>query len=373
MGGTSETTQSTQSKTEPWKPTVGLLKDIVGGVQGEFGNYKPTGAETGALNTMMSNAQSTGNYAPQATGLANDLMAGGGVDANSGILRDAYARFQNQLNPIASQNNDPTQAPGMQALLETIKNDVGNSVNGMFAGAGRDLSGMNVQTLARGLSQGMAAPLLNQYNQNVQNQMAAARGLYDAGGQTAQGMQGFNQQGFQNRALGLDTAINGIPQAQNAGAMGILDAASLQRNLPLRNLAGILGLTAPIAGLGSQSSGTSTGTQTDSGMRQFAQFGQGLGGMFGGANPAAGNMMQMGGALFTGSDRRMKDDITQIGELYDGTPVYRFRYKGDPRVSVGLMADDVEKFAPEAVAEFGGLKMVDYGAATERAAEMGTK
>jgi len=28
----------------------------------------------------------------------------------------------------------------------------------------------------------------------------------------------------------------------------------------------------------------------------------------------------------------MKDEIEQIGELYDGTPVYRFRYQGDSRV-----------------------------------------
>lgn len=66
------------------------------------------------------------------------------------------------------------------------------------------------------------------------------------------------------------------------------------------------------------------------------------------------------------SDRRMKDDIAEVGKLYDGTPVYSFRYKGDPRTQIGLMAQDVEKYAPEAVIEINGFKAVDYRLATER-------
>lgn len=286
MGGKStsesQTQQSQESKTAPWLPTQGILQGVLDGAQGQLGSYKPTGAETGALSTLMGNAQNAPNYSSQASGLATDLMAGGGTDANSGILSGAYKTLQGQLSPIANQNNDPTQAPGMQALLETIRNDISNQVNGQFAGAGRDLSGMNVQALGRGVSQGMAAPLLAQYNQNVQNQTGAANNLFNAGGATASGMQDFSQQGFQNRATGLDTAINGVPAAQNAGATGILNASSLARNLPLQNLAGILGLTLPIAGLGSQSSGTATGntqgSQTMSGAQQFATIGQGMGG-----------------------------------------------------------------------------------------------
>ncbi len=107
-------------------------------------------------------------------------------------------------------------------------------------------------------------------------------------------MQGFNQQGFQNRAQGLDTAINGMPAAQNAGATGILNAASLQRNLPLQNLAGILGLTLPIAGLGGQTSGQSSGTQQMSGAQQFATIASGLGN----ATKAGGQGLGILGSLF---------------------------------------------------------------------------
>ncbi len=376
MGGTSKqesATQQTQDSTvAPWAPTQGILQGILGGIQGQLGNTAPNAAETGALGTLASNAQSAQNYGGQATGLASDLMAGGGTDANAGILSNAYGNYQNQLNPIANQSLDPTQTPGIASLLETIRNDVGNSVNGMFAGAGRDMSGLHQQNLARGIAQGEAAPLLAQYNQNVQNRMGAAGDLFNAGGQAASGLQGFNQQGFDNRALGLDTAINGVPMAQNNQANQILAAQAQARGLPMQNLAGILGLTLPIAGLGSQSHGTGTsntqGSQTMSGAQQFATIAGGMGSLFGGAGGGA-----MGGVQRFISDRRAKDDIKQIGELYDGTPVYSFRYKGDPRVSIGLMADDVEKFAPNAIAEFAGIKMVDYGAATERAAGMGAK
>ena len=68
------------------------------------------------------------------------------------------------------------------------------------------------------------------------------------------------------------------------------------------------------------------------------------------------------------SDRRAKDDIEPVGELYDGTNIYRYRYKGDATPRIGVMAQEVEKTNPDAVIDVGGVKMVDYGKATEYAA-----
>jgi hypothetical protein len=70
------------------------------------------------------------------------------------------------------------------------------------------------------------------------------------------------------------------------------------------------------------------------------------------------------------SDIRVKDDVEQIGRLDDGLPVYRFRYKGTPETRIGVMAQDVEKVAPEAVSEFHGIKTVDYKKATDVAADL---
>lgn len=351
MGGksTSETKTQQSATTVPWEPTQGLLGNIITGLEGQVGNVNPTAAEQGAINTIQQNAQTTPNYGSQATDLTNSLFSGG--PDRTGVASNAYSTLQNQLMPTANGANlDPTQAPGMQSLLDTIRSDVMGSVNGMFAGAGRDLSGANQQSLARGLSQGLAAPLLAQYNQNVANQQNAANSLFGAGANTAGILSGLDQTALGNKIQGL-TTMQSIPAAANNGANAVLQAGQIQRGLPLNNLGLLANLTIPIAGLGSQSTGTGTSNTTNqmSGAQQFGLITGGLGSLF-------------------RSDRRTKDDIVQIGELYDGTPVYRFRYKGEARVNIGLMADEVEQYAPEAVHEIDGIKMVDYGAATERAA-----
>jgi hypothetical protein len=60
------------------------------------------------------------------------------------------------------------------------------------------------------------------------------------------------------------------------------------------------------------------------------------------------------------SDRRLKHDAEKIGETKDGLPIYSFKYNGDDRTQIGLMAQDVEKKHPEAVGLSGGYKTVDY-------------
>lgn len=310
--GTSKSTQDTNTSStmqgtstqNPWAEAMPALNGILGGLNTQ--SYAPTTAQNNALGTIAQNAQGAQNYGGQATDLANSLMSGGGTAQNAGILGDAYKNYQAQLNPIANQNNDPMQSPGMQAILDTIRSDVSNQVNGQFAGAGRDMSGLNQQALGRGISQGEAVPLLNQYNQNIQNQMGAAGNLFNAGGTTASGLQGFNQQGFQNQGQGLDTAINGIPAAQNNQANQILQAGSQAYQLPLQNLGMLEGLTLPIAGLGgttnTNQSGTGTsqtqGTQTMSGMQQALMASQMFGNIFG--NGAAGNATNGAGSAIKG-------------------------------------------------------------------------
>lgn len=71
------------------------------------------------------------------------------------------------------------------------------------------------------------------------------------------------------------------------------------------------------------------------------------------------------------SDRRLKDDVEEVGKTFDGQPIYSFKYKGDDTTHIGLMAQDVEKKHPEAVGERGGYKTVDYAKATEDAADRG--
>lgn len=67
---------------------------------------------------------------------------------------------------------------------------------------------------------------------------------------------------------------------------------------------------------------------------------------------------------------RLKEDIVAVDTLFDGTPVYRYRYKGAPACHIGLQAQDVEQTTSGAVIEINGYKAVDYRAATERSREI---
>jgi len=70
-------------------------------------------------------------------------------------------------------------------------------------------------------------------------------------------------------------------------------------------------------------------------------------------------------AYLFASDKRLKEDVKQVGKTDAGLPVYTYRFKGDSRTQMGVMAQDVEKEQPTAAFSLGGpsgVKMVNYGA-----------
>ena len=68
--------------------------------------------------------------------------------------------------------------------------------------------------------------------------------------------------------------------------------------------------------------------------------------------------------MFMMSDRRVKDDIKQVGKLDNGLPVYSFKYKGSDVTQIGLMADEVKVVNPNAVmTNKNGFDMVNYAEA----------
>jgi hypothetical protein len=149
-----------------------------------------------------------------------------------------------------------------------------------------------------------------------------------------------------NQGQGTAAAQSAL-DAQNYGANATLAAEAQRRGIPVQALSLLAQIGVPIAQLGTQSSGTTQGTQQMSGADQFGKIASGI------------------GSLLTKSDMRLKEDIAPVGTLFDGTPVYGYRYKGAPAYHIGLMAQDVEKTTPDAVIEINGYKAVDYRAATE--------
>lgn len=114
--------------------------------------------------------------------------------------------------------------------------------------------------------------------------------------------------------------------------------------------------------------GESSGTFYGSAMPAHNPTSDLLSGIFGGLNTALGAAKVFGFP----SDARLKQDIRPVGALHDGQTVYSYRYRGDPRTQIGLLAQEVERVRPDAVARHpSGYRMVDYRRATAASAPGG--
>lgn len=142
----------------------------------------------------------------------------------------------------------------------------------------------------------------------------------------------------------LDTGSKAI--TGNAAAAGLLNSgATLKRlnqygqelggNYFSKYLDQLFNLSQSGLGAGqllSGSGGISQGQSTSSGSSSKTE---GLGDMIGTI-----------GAAVAASDRRLKTDITQIGQLQNGLNVYDFTYKHTGERATGVMVDEVSKLAP---------------------------
>jgi hypothetical protein len=349
MGGTSTSTQQQTSSTQPYAPAAGALNGILGSLTSLApGSGSLTGAQAGALNTIEANASAGNPYAAPETGLATRLLGGGGAQDNDAAIKANLSGYQGLLSPFAN-GAMVGKNPALQAQLATLGSDVTNQVNSQFAAAGRGGSPANLQALGRGIAQAEAPVMAAQYNTDIGNQLDAANSLYGAGN-TTYGLLNQDQAAANANAQAGTGVGSQALDAQNYGANAILAAEAQRQGIPVSQLTTLLGAISPVAQAFGTTSGTTNGANTMSGAQQFGTIATGLGNIF----------------KYLPSDRRLKDDILRVGALDDGTPVYRFRYRGSPVTRIGLMADDVEKVAPEAVAMSGGFKVVDYDVATHR-------
>jgi hypothetical protein len=260
MGGSTTTTQQQQqqSQTQPWAPAQPMLQGILSQISGVQPGVNPL--QTGAIGALTNNALNAPSYAAPAQNLANDLFAGG--TDRTGRVAQAFDALQGNLGPIAAgQTLDPNQNPYLRGALDTVLNDVTQNVNSQFAAAGRDLSGYNQQAVARGVAQGEAPLIMNQYNTERANQMNAANTLYNAGVNSATTLSGLDQTALANRLQGLGVA-NALPALEDQSANRILAAQGQGFGLPLQQIGMLENLGIPIAHLGSQSRGESLGTTT---------------------------------------------------------------------------------------------------------------
>lgn len=250
MGGDSkqstQTSQAYNSQTNPWAPSQGLLTGILGQLQGNLGNTGLSQGQTDAINSYQ-------GLAPQFNNVTQNLLSGGGALNQQGAINQNYQDYLKNTSGLANNTNyDPRNTPGFGDVLSSTIADITNGVNGQFAAAGRDFSGANSQALGRGIAQGVAPIIAQQYNQNVQNQQGAAGNLYNAGNTSAGLLSGLQQQYLQNQGQGISTAGDVLGGQLGAGSAGLGTTA--------QNLGLLANIGIPIAGLGGTSSGTSNGT-----------------------------------------------------------------------------------------------------------------
>ncbi len=275
MGGQSSSTQTQQSQTAPWAAAQPMLQTILGQIGTGLNNTGPTSAETNALNTLKNNAAQGNPFAGQISDYAHSLLSGGGADAQAPALQDNLSAFRSELMPYANGGMIGSN-PALAAQLAQIQSDVGNSVNSQYAAAGRDMSGANQMAYGRGVAAAEAPVIAAQYNQDVANQIAAANALYNAGNTTANSLAQMRQNYLTNQGQGV-TAAQSALDAQNYGANATLAEEAQRRGIPVQALSLLAQIGVPIAQLGSQSNGTTTGTQQKSGIDEFATLASGIG------------------------------------------------------------------------------------------------
>lgn len=276
------------------------------------------------------------------------------TNANAGVT---------QLGNVLGLNGPQGNATALQTLQATpgyqfALNQGDAALNAQAAATGKTGSGNQALALSD-YNRGAAAQNYNNYVWQLQPYLNASNAA--AGGigniYTGLGNATANQYGtLANLAYGTQTGIGNA----NANA----DLAGLTASGNLWNLIGSVGGAAlgAFGGLGGLGGGASylSGGSIPGAIGATSVNGAPLsGGSF------LGNL---GGSIF--SDARLKEDIEKVGELYDGTGVFRYTYKGDDVPRIGVMAQEVEQRRPDAVTEIGGYKAVDYAKATDLAASL---
>ncbi|HBO9747891.1 tail fiber domain-containing protein [Pseudomonas aeruginosa] len=263
------------------------------------------------------------------------------------LTQQQFDQLRKDLSPFVSlgtgSQNALLQAMGFNPTFNKDNQLTGLTVNPKaalqqkFNFTGQDLE--NTPGYQFALDQGMRA---------VQNS-SAARGL---------GLSGAQLKGATQFATGLADQTYGdqYNRALSTYNTNYQTAANNVNNLmQLLNIGQSSAAQTGVAGL---NAANTAGGYLTQGANAIAS------GKIGAAN-AYGNALQSGIGTGLGlyallSDRRMKVDIKRVGQTDSGLPIYTYRYKGQPTVHMGVMAQELQAVKPEAVVERDGILFVNY-------------
>ena len=280
--------------------------------------------------------------------------AAGTIGALQGYTPEAFQQgvggymspyLQNALGSTAAYLANQQAQQRQELLGKTIQQGAFGGDRGKIAQAAL----IGQQNLATGKLLGEMAQ--QGYSDAARNYMAGLAGqgaMAQQLGGLGQAAQAAGLQGAQAVAQAGTVPYN-VAQAQNAAQY---QQFAQQQAYPFQTL----GFLANIAsGLGAGQGGTSvTTTPGPNALNQAFGIGATL------------------ASLPWGSDERLKENMEPVGKTFDGQNIYKFNYKNDGHTMLGLSAQEVERKHPNAVVKDGsGMRMVDYEAATENAAERG--
>jgi hypothetical protein len=357
-------TQSTSSSGTNTSAPSPFIQPFLQQGENDLANYytlNPTAPGYYPNSTIAPPSQATQNaqgalYARGANGSALQTQ---GNNFAASVLNPNYLDVGNDPNFQASL------AAGFQPQNQQFANVMVPGLRAQFESSGRNLGGNDGGTVDQallGLTQGQANASAQAVEQAYQARMQNQFNVLNNWIPTSQNMDyqniGAMAQAGANTDAANQAAINAAKARYDYNAMAQPNYIS---DYLQRILAGYPGGT---------TSGSGSGTSTGSGYSTFMPPNNPTASGIGAGLAGAGTIAQIlpflgggGGGMF--SDERLKEDIRPVGKLRDGQNVYAYRYKGDPRTQIGLLAQDVERVHPEAVTTHpSGYKMVDYGRAT---------
>jgi hypothetical protein len=245
-----------------------------------------------------------------------------------------------------------------------LYNDTQQAIFQQLMATGQFANEAQAQRYAQILASGNFA---NQAQGQRYDQLSSNAAFYNASGES------IFQQMLANAGLANSTnqqAYNqqaGNATLENQARQEYITEQSYLRNLPLQDVATLMGTAGspssptfqPVANVGV--------ANTDLGQMVYDSYTGQYNNWNAQAQQQANSKGQMFGALgsvggaVAMSDRRFKNDIREVGELWNGVKTYAFKYIGEARQRFGVMADEVMHI-PGAVLETPeGVKLVDYG------------
>lgn len=302
-----ETVTST-SNTTPWSEQIPYLKQGFSeaqniynkGPQQFFGGQtyaSPDAATTSALNSIETRAR-----------------------AGSPLMNQGSAELGKTLS---GQYLDPNTNPGFQSVLDTTKANTLPGIDSRFMGAGRSGSGLHGRAVGEGLGSAIGGLTYGNYN-DERNRMTSALGMAPQ----------YAQADYNDAAMlgQVGAAREGIAQQGINEAIARHDYNQMAPNQALAQYMQMIS-----GNYGGQSTGT-----TQQLIPQANPWMQGLG--------ILSSVAGAGLGMYAKSDIRAKEGIVRVGKMDDGTNIYRYRYKFGGPPMFGVMAQEVAKTKPHAVA-----------------------